>query len=1127
VTIDESLLADDLAARSAALDVTRSFIVQAPAGSGKTELLIQRYLKLLSVVANPEEVLAITFTRKAAAEMQYRVLRALQLAQTDGRPEQEHQRLTAELACNVLRRDREDGWNLLVNPRRMRIQTLDSLNASIARARPLSADENTIGMRIVVDAEMKSLHRSAALATLDWLAESGPMNAATRDVLQHVDNNTGLYVAYLAQMLATRDQWLPFVGSGLLSAGEADELRRRFEQNLATAVREHLQDTAGVLQHHDAAGWCHLLAYAAENLVAAGVVDNPIVRLVGLERLPPAETEALPLWQGVSELLLTKNGSVRKQVNKLQGFPTGDGGQKAQFKAVLQELARTTRPAELLQGVNSLPSPAYSDEQWHVLLALFRLLPLAVSELQRLFGEQGAADHIEVALAADAALGSAAAPGDIALLLDYQVRHLLVDEMQDTSSAQYRMLEALTRGWEPGDGRSLYCVGDPMQSIYRFRNAEVGQFLLAQKFGIGHISLEPLVLRRNFRSGENLVDWFNAVFPSVLAEHDDPFRGAISYSAAVAVPQQAGAGHCTVHPVFGGSIEQEAAQGCKIIAATLDSFPDDDMAILVRGRTQLPQLLAELRHAGIPYSAIDIDRLTDLPEIIDVLALTRAAVHGGDRLAWLAVLRAPWIGLDWSDLHALVLNDRQSTVWDLLGDDKRIAGLSDYGRRAVDRARPALAGLVTPRRATGLREAVERCWLELGGPASLADDFAVENVYRFLDVVEKQERFGSLDDVAELESLLDLERVSSGGDARLQIMTMHRAKGLEFDHVLLYGLGRTPGSSDRGVLSWFDVPNEHGKERKIISPVGPRAELERDPVHRFIELQEAEKDRHEQARLLYVACTRARKGLHLLGHTALATDGESFRPAIKGSLLHMLWPAVESDYREAFEKFAAPAADDADKAWVLPPLRRLNPPWSAPAFAEPPGLGQVAVQVPDDPVEFYWVGTAARIAGTIVHRWLEASGHVRLDRAEDPVFGAATRRWLHEMGLGDRQQATVTGRVESALRAVLGDEKGRWILAGEGQSELGLTGLYEGQVESIVIDRVRIDDDGTRWIIDYKTSVHEGGDLPGFLRAEADRYRPQLQKYAAIYAAWSGIEPRCALYFPLLSAFVEVQVGKP
>src|SRR5210317_2041409 len=135
------------------------------------------------------------------------------------------------------------------------------------------------------------------------------------------------------------------------------------------------------------------------------------------------------------------------------------------------------------------------------------------------------------------------------------------------------MLEALTGGWAQGDGRTLFCVGDPMQSIYRFRNAEVGQFLLARKHGIGQIPLEPLLLRRNFRSGEHLVHWFNTVFTGLLAAEDDPLRGAVAYADAVPVESLAGEGECHTHAVFGADVEEEALAGCRVIAATLGKHP--------------------------------------------------------------------------------------------------------------------------------------------------------------------------------------------------------------------------------------------------------------------------------------------------------------------------------------------------------------------------------------------------------------------------------------------------------------------------------------------------------------------------------------------------------------------------
>lgn len=723
-------------------------------------------------------------------------------------------------------------------------------------------------------------------------------------------------------------------------------------------------------------------------------------------------------------------------------------------------------------------------------------------------------------------LGTAENPGDIALLLDYQVRHLLVDEMQDTSAAQYRMLETLTGGWSPGDGRSLCCVGDPMQSIYRFRNAEVGQFLLAREFGIGHSQLEPLLLRRNFRSGENLVNWFNDVFPDVLAANDDPLRGAVSYSEAVPVEHLRGQGECIIHPIYGGDSEEEALAGGRIIAETLTRHPDDDMAVLVRGRSQLPQLLAELRKRGIAYRAVDIDRLTDLPEIIDVLALTRAAVHQGDRIAWLGLLRAPWIGLQWSDLHALVRNDTNSTVWELLQDEARLASLSDDAQQAVSKVFKILALLTLPRRSQSLRDLVERTWFALGGPGILSDNYAVENVYRYLEVLASIERAGTLVDVAELESTLDLELVSSNEPSRLQIMTMHRAKGLQFDHVLLYGLGRQPGHGDRRVLSWFDLPVQHGAERKIISPVGPRAELSNDPVHRYIELTEAVKDKHEQARLLYVACTRAQKSLHIMGNTAVATDGETIKAARSDSLLHLLWPAVAAEFERQFDVDKVRPAEGSGSWWATPVLRRFAAPWRLPDVAAL--KGEVApddVQVRDNEVEFYWVGTDARIAGTLVHRWLQLLADERMDsQALGQRMRSITARWLQEAGIVGDAAVAIIDRVEAAVNATLAHDKGRWVLLGEGHAELALTGLSDGEIVSVVLDRVRIAEDGTHWIIDYKTSSHEGGDLDGFLQAEVDRYQAQLKRYATIYNEWSGQRVKCALYFPLLKSFVEVAV---
>ncbi len=159
--------------------------------------------------------------------------------------------------------------------------------------------------------------------------------------------------------------------------------------------------------------------------------------------------------------------------------------------------------------VKDLPSPIYDPNQWLILQSLFALLPLLVAHLKVIFNDSGCMDFIEVSLNALQALGGDEAPTDLACFFDYRMQHLLIDEFQDTSLLQYQFFSKLVSQWQNGDGKSLFVVGDPMQSIYRFRSAEVGLFLKAKKEGIGPVKLIPLQLKCNFRSTTTLLDWIN------------------------------------------------------------------------------------------------------------------------------------------------------------------------------------------------------------------------------------------------------------------------------------------------------------------------------------------------------------------------------------------------------------------------------------------------------------------------------------------------------------------------------------------------------------------------------------------------------------------------------------------
>lgn len=1128
--VDPHLVVADRDARAEALDIGRSFIVQAPAGSGKTELLIQRYLALLGRVDNPEEVLAITFTRKAAAEMQARVVQALRRARAGESSDRAHEKITLAAASAVLERDRQLEWRLIDSPRRMRILTLDAFCASTAHALPLTSG---IGgsANTVQGAEATSLYRAAALATLDWLVTSETAGQAAEQVLLHLDNNTDAYIAYLSRMLQTRDQWLEITGSG--DVADPDAVRSRLEENIADIVRHHLHRVRRRLVAAGVAGIAELGSYAADNLLSAGHSGNPVTTLRNRATIVDARPEALDNWRGLVELLLTRGGHWRKTLTRNQGFPPRDAGQKKNWIEIIARLSADAELETMLHVVRLLPDQRYSDQQWEVLLALFRLLPLAVSELKRLFAERGVCDHTEVALAAGAALGTAEAPGEVALLMDHRIQHLLVDEMQDTSISQYQMLQTLTAGWQPGDGRTFFCVGDPMQSIYRFRNAEVGQFVQARTAGIGSLPLESLTLRRNFRSGETLVHWFNTVFGQIFPREDDMTTGAVSYADSVPVAALAGRGEYHIHPLFDADVATEANETADIIGDCLARSAEEDVAILVRSRTQLPALLGELRRRRIDYRAVEIDRLTDLPEIIDLQAITRACCHLGDRAAWLALLRSPLVGLGWRDLHALVLDSEGATVLELMNDSQRSLRLSTFARGAVARFNENMQRCLAVDRVMSLRERVESSWFQLGGPELLEDEEQLANAYRYLDVIERAEFAGTLSDPAELQQLLDDERVSSRASdgCRVQVMTMHKAKGLQFDHVVLPSLGRFTAGGTKSVLSWINAPADAGGRDMIISPVGPSFELERDRLHQYIENAQRRSDRLEQDRLLYVACTRARKTLHLVGHVALAADGESVCVPHSGSLLNRLWPAIESAVASIFEANvtapAPPPRHDVASMFVEPALRRRSAEWSEPRPPPLPGgvtAGAIAALSDEKRVEYYWVGDAARHAGSVVHRWLQRF----VERGSWPTIDelahtdSVSRVWAQALGVANADLDAVCERVRAALQGILSDPRGAWLLGGSGFAELPLTGVLDGRPLSVIIDRVKIDGD-THWIVDYKTSAHEGGDLQGFLHQEALRYAPQLARYAGIYSAWSGAtDVRTALYFPLMQQFEPV-----
>jgi ATP-dependent helicase/nuclease subunit A len=708
---------DDVRVR--ALNPIESFIVEAPAGSGKTELLTRRFLKLLSCVQNPEEILAITFTRKAANEMRMRVL--------------------------------EKGYD--GDPQRLRIMTIDAFCNDLVARMPLKSKQT---YEFAISDDPEKLYQKAVENILLYQTSDN-----LKKLLLHVDNDVLRLTDLCVDMLSHRDQWLPYM-FGLESISD-------LENTLKTS-RDYLIERAHELLP---------VEYHVENL---------------------------------ADIFLTNKAEWRK-------------------KAPLPE------SPELLEALTDLfhaPDNSYSPAQKNLIQSLAELLPILVAELQLVFQETNTLDFIEINLRALNALGTEDEPTDLALYWDYQLKHLLIDEFQDTSVMQLKLIERLISGWEKNDARSLFLVGDPMQSIYRFRKAEVGLFLQAQREGIKNIKLINLRLTKNFRTVDKLVDWHNDFFAKLFPEVSDETLGAVAYKPSI--PHKITAEQAIFYSPENNFLE--------IIKANLHKHT----AILVRSRSHLKPLLALLHENDIAYKATDIAFLEDNAVVMDLFSLTKALLDLSDRIAWLSILRAPFCNLSLSELHEIAANNYDAPIWELMNKIDKWPEIKSALGWALDNTRRY-----------SIRSWVEKTWLKLNGPDFLKDQQELTYAYAYLDLLDK---YHDIDSISKKLSQLGLP-VNTDPNVKLEIMTIHKSKGLEFDVVILPGLGRPTRSDSSKLLLWSERLNYLGEPELLVAPLKHKSESENKTYH-YLKREESKRAYYEMQRVLYVAATRAKESLYIL-----------------------------------------------------------------------------------------------------------------------------------------------------------------------------------------------------------------------------------------------------------------------
>jgi ATP-dependent exoDNAse (exonuclease V) beta subunit len=565
--------------------------------------------------------------------------------------------------------------------------------------------------------------------------------------------------------------------------------------------------------------------------------------------------------------------------------------------------------------------------------------------------------------------------------------------------------------------------------------------------------------------------------------------------------------------------------------------------------------------------------------VLDLTALTRALLHPADRVAALAILRAPWCGLSLADLHTLTGADdpalQDYSIQCLMAERGHL--LPDESCQRLARVWTVLQSAAAQRSRLTPAQLVERAWRSLGGDAWLTGQ-ELTNINRFfqlLDELQLQLEVNSsagLLDTTLLEERLEklyAEPASFPSDQPfVELLTIHKAKGLEWDVVFVPALERGPGRSPTRLLTWSEIdapdaaePSEDrpgdGAAHIMLAPIAGRGEPSK-ALNNWLNGIHRAREAAERKRLLYVACTRAREELHLFAAPGISTKGE-IHPHYD-SLLEAAWPAAEPHFAAHLSQNATePEPFDLDLAAAAvpshPTLQRLPLAFDPATRIVEARAHKLPYGDPDDATGSSQTqfsrpegSLAARSFGNAVHAALEAladriaTGHTPASLlAELPAWIPRIAALLRADSLPPAIVNRLAREARAALETTLRDRDGLWLLAPNScaASELALTAWPEPhnpgdqapiRPTSIRIDRIfragpepQIPGEEILWIVDYKTATHGISGLDDFLAAQRVTYAPQLETYARILTQLphppdrpAPKEVRLALYYPIL-----------
>ena len=1054
----------DRDARDRAVDPRHNVALEASAGTGKTRVLVDRYINLLRAGVDPSNILAMTFTRKAATEMRERIIATLRASAARGDIPAARWR---EL------RDRIDD---------IAISTIDAFCLSLLREFPLEADLDP-GFDVADETEVPRL-----------VDESLDRALRTCRSLAREDENIALVFAQLGDRrarrglaaLLNRRLVAPVVLQRYLETGPRDLDVSEATHRAVRRLLDVFTSMPGGLSRFLASGPPEpafvLLARELHRLEDSLETNVP---------LEPAAVQAA--YARARDYFLTQEGEPRKQCQF----------RKAQFAT---ESAWTTH-RDLVVGHAAAVKDAVDGykRDLNVLVArgILRMYRVAESEYRRTLDAHAVLDFADLLLRALDLLRQMEEFARSRYRLESRYHHVLVDEFQDTSRAQWELVSLLVQSWGEGAGLassgplapSIFIVGDRKQSIYGFRDADASilddarRYIEALRPGGG----ARRSISRSFRSVPALLAFVNDL------SRDMPKAGgrrdAFRYGEDDAFPLDGGGGGAD-HPLAlvtgetpDACAETTAAEIARLLAVGVTvrdrttgvrrPVTASDIAILFRTRDSHREFEAALERRGIGAYVYKGLGFFDADEIKDVLALLWYLADPLSDLRAAALLRSRFFRVSDDALRLLAPNVAAALSGSDPGSRIPDPGLNPADAATLAHAREVSArwrGLVDrmpPAELLDLVLAESAYFVEMRGPRLPQ---ARENLKKMRALIRRIQNRGyaTLGRIA-----AHLDRLAVGDESNavidaldaVNLMTVHASKGLEFPVVFLVNLARGTGSFRDPIR----VVASAGGEGVSVAAGDFRSDADEDAAAR---------EKEETKRLLYVALTRARDRLYL---GSVLKDGR-LQPG-RGSLADVLPPSL-------IDVFAG-AGDDAEwraSSGAVHRLRRCEPANGEPANLEPPNLEppDPGSPIPDpvlDPLidaapprssiasiidstlavnDVRTTQRSDRLVGTLVHRLLHRIGFTT--RAVDAVRDAAARLVRpDELDESDDLQAMLDAAAASYASICARQEVRALYSAGRRLHEVPFTMTVEGRVLRGTVDCLVETAPGRLTLLEFKT----------------------------------------------------------